>query len=56
MLSHKTEGSYLIAEDVDGVEEIGEDDMETWLDETYSIQDLEQDTCFDMEHDGKRML
>ncbi|KAF8123184.1 hypothetical protein EV363DRAFT_1229118, partial [Boletus edulis] len=50
MLSHKTE-SYLVAEDADGVEELGEDDMETWLDETQSIQDVEQDTCFEMEHD-----
>jgi hypothetical protein len=51
MLSHKTEGSYLVAEDADGVEELGEDDTETWLDETQSIQDLERDTCFEMEHD-----
>ncbi|KAF8122817.1 hypothetical protein EV363DRAFT_1456072 [Boletus edulis] len=51
MLSHKTEGTYLVAEDADGVEELGEDDTETWLDETQSIQDVEQDTCFEMEHD-----
>jgi hypothetical protein len=41
----------LVAEDVDRVEELKEDDTETWLDETQSIQDLERDTCFEMEHD-----
>ena len=53
MLSHETKGSYLVAEDADGVEQLGEDDTETWLDETRSIQheDLERDTCFELEDD-----
>ncbi|KAI9572319.1 hypothetical protein HD554DRAFT_1668992 [Boletus coccyginus] len=49
-LSHKTEGSYLVAEDADGAEEAREDETETWLDETQTIQDPERDTCFEMEH------
>jgi hypothetical protein len=51
--SHRVEGSYLIAENTDGTEELGEEDTETWLDETLPVcvQDPERDACFEVEQD-----
>lgn len=48
-IGHKTDGSYLVAEDADGTEEVGEEDTETWLDDMDCVQD--QESCFDMECD-----
>ncbi|KAG6371755.1 hypothetical protein JVT61DRAFT_9107 [Boletus reticuloceps] len=52
-ISHKTDGSYLVAEDADGTEELGEEDTETWLDEMdcHGVQNQEWEPRFEMECD-----
>ncbi|KAG9308516.1 hypothetical protein JVU11DRAFT_11860 [Chiua virens] len=50
---HNTHGSCLIAEDIDGTEELIEEDVETWLDEKNCAPDQEHrdKASFDMEYD-----
>ena len=50
-ISHKSDGSYLVADDADGTKELGEEDTETWVGEMNCVQDQECESCFDVKYD-----